>query len=141
MEGMNPKQQQGQRETPTQRRSCLLDFMQQTALILPKDLQPEVQALYLKALDGLSVSELQYAFDQALTRCKYFPVPAEILQFADEYRRSPAHRERMEALDRDLHERYRQRQLQGAPEKHLTSILEFPEHTLAALQASPQFRR
>ncbi len=129
MDETKPSRQQpsAQRETAQQKRECLLDLLEQTALILPKDIFDEVQALYLKALDGLSVAELRYAFDQALTRCKFFPVPAELLGFADEYRRSPAHRERMDALDRELHERYKQRQLSGEPQKQLTSILEFPK--------------
>ncbi len=140
MHEQNPQQPNGQRETPQQRRECLLDLMQQAALILPKDLFPEVQALYLKALDGLSVSELRYAFDQALTRCEFFPVPKTILEFASEYRKSPAHQQRLEAIEAEMHARYKQRQLSGEPQKHLVSILEFPEQTFDALQKHPRFQ-
>lgn len=127
MHETNHQQPNGPRETALQRRECLLDLLEQTALILPKEILDEVQALYLKALDGLSVAELRYAFEQALTRCEFFPVPKVILEFAAEYRKSPAHQARLKQLEEELHERYRQRHLSGAPQKTLTSILEFPE--------------
>lgn len=130
----NPK---GPIETVQQRNASLLEYMEQTSLILPMDLPDEIQALYLRANGNLSLAEQEYAFDQALKRCQFFPKPAELNRFAEEFRNSDAGRryriERDKELDDQLCSRYRQARIEGREPKQLISMIEDRPYATAEL--------
>ena len=64
----------------------VLDYLGQLALALGTEITEERIVFYLKALADLTPVKIDFVFEQALKRCKFFPAPSELLAFADEWR-------------------------------------------------------
>lgn len=67
-------------------RSVLINnFLGQLATALGVEILDERRAFYLHVLVDLTEDRINFAFEAALTRCKWFPTAAELFEFAYEF--------------------------------------------------------
>ena len=86
---LSQKASNGDRKQTTLK-SCA-DYLNQLALVMGQEIQPDRVALYLTALAGLNENQIKHGFDFALRNFKpefgkTFPYPAEIREWAEQWR-------------------------------------------------------
>lgn len=61
---------------------CVAKTMAVLGATFPRDITPELVAIYADALHELTDAELEQALRRAVGTCRFFPVPAELLELA-----------------------------------------------------------
>lgn len=62
-------------------RTCVAKTMAVLGATFPRDITPELVAIYAQALDDLTDADLELALNRAVSTCRFFPVPAELRDF------------------------------------------------------------
>jgi hypothetical protein len=57
------------------------EMMSSLAVLFDKDVSEVLRGIYWQVLKGYSDEEVELAFHQVVASCKFFPKPAEIIQF------------------------------------------------------------
>lgn len=57
-------------------------IMAALAEVFSKEISPQLSAIYFQALSGLSVDQVKAAVRRAVSECKFFPKPAELIEMA-----------------------------------------------------------
>src|SRR5262245_60798197 len=86
MQKLNPKPNASSESTAKSKSKFLTELITQLAMGLNHELSRERVTLYLFALGDLDEQRLRFAFNQAIRRCEFFPTPAKLREFANEYR-------------------------------------------------------
>lgn len=53
------------------------------ASLYGKDLTPDALAMYVDSLTSLSVQEIHVAVRMAVAKCRFFPLPSELIELAE----------------------------------------------------------
>jgi hypothetical protein len=82
---------QGGSARATQSQRLLLERLNVLFACFNKPPAEQTFAAYAEVLQDLSPRQIQHAFGQALKRCKFLPVPSELLEMAKEVSTTPPH--------------------------------------------------
>ena len=125
----DPKNRLTPKLTVQELNEFLLAYMDETALILGLQLSDERKEGYLRCLRTLNPRAIRYAFQQAILRCKIhtFPLPAELIEWAGEYHRTPEAIELQRKADEEFAEQFKRKRLGAPGPKELVSMIELQD--------------